>query len=57
MSQNNYIFNILDFFYKKNIYKKFLEKFENLRKMIVIYEMRTKKLSVMTYNQSNNQML
>ncbi len=28
MSQNKYIFNIIDFFYKKNINKKFLQKFE-----------------------------
>jgi hypothetical protein len=32
MSQNKYIFNILDFFYKKNISKNFLQKFENFEK-------------------------
>jgi hypothetical protein len=32
MSQNKYIFNILDFFYKININKNFLQKFENFVK-------------------------
>ncbi len=30
MSKNKYIFNILDFFNKKNMNKKCLQKFENL---------------------------
>ncbi len=32
MSQNRYISNILDFFYKKKYKQKFLQKFENKKK-------------------------
>jgi hypothetical protein len=34
MSQNKYIFNILDFFYRENINKKFLQEFENFEKWL-----------------------